>query len=134
MPLPQFWPKRANTGHLTLSHQYIDQLPLPIRQALFGNAGTLISFRIGNTDAEVMEKEFGNTFPATVLVDLDRYEAAVKMLEDGTNREPFRAKMMAPLENRVGRKDNLIKQSRERFAMPRAKIDDKLKRWMEHSK
>jgi hypothetical protein len=115
---------------LTLSHQYIDQLPLPIRQAVFGNAGTLISFRIGNTDAEVMEKEFGNTFPASVLVDLDRYEAAVKLLDDGMNREPFRAKMLPPLENRVGRKDKLIALSRERFAVRRAKIDVKLKRWM----
>jgi hypothetical protein len=115
---------------LTLSHQYIDQLPLAIRQAVFGNAGTLISFRIGNTDAEVMEKEFGNTFLASVLVDLDRYEAVVKLLEDGINREPFRAKMLPPLENRVGRKDKLIRHSRERFATPRAKIDDKLKRWM----
>jgi energy-coupling factor transporter ATP-binding protein EcfA2 len=115
---------------LTLSHQYIDQLPLPIRQAVFGNVGTLIAFRIGNTDAEVMEKEFGNTFPASVLVDLDRYEAAVKLLEDGVNREPFRAKMLPPLENRVGRKDKLIKQSRERSAMSRGKIDGKLKRWM----
>lgn len=51
---------------LTLSHQYIDQLPLAIRQAVFGNVGTLIAFRIGNTDAEVMEKEFGNTFPTYI--------------------------------------------------------------------
>ena len=46
------------------------------------------------------------------------------------NREPFRAKMLPPLENRVGRRDKLIALSRERFAVPRAKIDDKLKRWM----
>ena len=115
---------------LTLSHQYIDQLPLPIRQAVFGNVGTLISFRIGNTDAEVMEKEFGNTFPASVLADLDRYEAAVKLLEDGTNREPFRAKMLPPSGNRVGRKDKVIALSRERFATRRAIVDDKMNRWM----
>src|SRR6185436_20933121 len=44
---------------LTLSHQYIDQISLPVRQAIFGNVGTLIAFRIGYTDAEVMENEFG---------------------------------------------------------------------------
>ena len=115
---------------LTLSHQYIDQLPLPIRQAVFGNVGTLIAFRIGNTDAEVMEKEFGNTFTASVLTDLGRYEAVVKLLEDGTNLEPFRAKMLPPLENRIGRKDRLIARSRERFAIPRTRIDEKLRRWM----
>jgi hypothetical protein len=115
---------------LTLSHQYIDQLPLPIRQAVFGNVGTLIAFRIGNADAEVMEKEFGNTFPASVLTDLNRYEAVVKLLVEGANQEPFRAKMLPPLENRVGRRDKLIARSRERFAMPRAKIEGKLRRWM----
>jgi energy-coupling factor transporter ATP-binding protein EcfA2 len=116
---------------LTLSHQYIDQLPLPIRQAVFGNVGTLIAFRIGNTDAEVMETEFGNKIPASALADLDRYEAVVKLLVDGSNLEPFRAKMLPPLENRIGRKDKLIARSRERFSTPRVKIDDKLSRWME---
>src|ERR1043165_784059 len=85
---------------LTLSHQYIDQLPLPVRQAVFGNVGTLISFRVGYADAAVFEKEFGNTFPASVLSDLNRYEAVVKLLEDGTNKEPFRAHMLPPLNNR----------------------------------
>jgi Helicase HerA, central domain len=116
---------------LTLSHQYIDQLPLPIRQAVFGNVGTLIAFRIGNTDAEVMEKEFGKTFTASTLTDLGRYEAVVKLLEDGTNREPFRAKMLPPLENRIGRKDKLVALSRERFATPRVVVDGKMKRWMD---
>ena len=115
---------------LTLSHQYIDQLPLSIRQAVFGNVGSLISFRVGHTDAEVMEKEFGNTFPANVIVDLERYEAVVKLLEDGANTEPFRAKTLPPLDNRIGRKGRLIARSRERFATRRAKIEDKLNRWM----
>jgi len=106
---------------LTLSHQYIDQLPEPIRQAVFGNVGTLIAFRIGYPDAEVMTKEFGKTFPATALADLERYEAVVKLLVGGANREPFRAKMLPPLANRVGRRDKLIALSRERFAMPRKK-------------
>ena len=115
---------------LTLSHQYIDQLPEPIRQAVFGNVGTLIAFRIGYTDAEVMTKEFGKSIPATSIADLERYEAVVKLLVEGSNLEPFRAKMLPPLENRVGRKDKLIALSRERFAMPRSRIEDKLTRWM----
>jgi energy-coupling factor transporter ATP-binding protein EcfA2 len=115
---------------LTLSHQYIDQLSLPIRQAVFGNVGTLIAFRIGYTDAEVMAKEFGNTFPTVALGDLERYEAVVKLLVDGSNLEPFRAAMLPPLGNYIGRKDKLIALSRERFAMPRGLIEDKLHRWM----
>jgi energy-coupling factor transporter ATP-binding protein EcfA2 len=115
---------------LVLSHQYIDQVPFLIRQAVFGNVGTLISFRIGHTDAEVMESEFGKTFPPNALADLDRYEVVVKLLEDGTNREPFRAKMLPPLENRVGRKGKLITRSRERFSSSRSSVEQKLGRWM----
>jgi hypothetical protein len=114
---------------LILSHQYIDQLPLPIRQAVFGNVGTLIAFRLGHPDAEVMEKEFGNEFPASAIAELDRYQAIVKLLEHGTNRVPFRAKMLPPLENRLGRKDKLVARSRERFAMKRNIIEAKLHRW-----
>jgi hypothetical protein len=119
---------------LTLSHQYIDQLPLPIRQAVFGNVGTLIAFRIGNIDAEVMAKEFGNTFAPSTLADLGRYEAVVKLLENGTNREPFLGKMLAPLKNHPGRKDKLIARSRERFAVSRSRMDEKLNRWMASAK
>jgi hypothetical protein len=64
--------------------------------------------------------------------DLNQFEAVVKLLVGGANREPFRAKMLPPLENRVGRRDQLIALSRERFAMPREKIEAKLRRWMHH--
>ncbi len=93
-------------------------------------SGPSFLFRVGHTDAEVMEREFGNTFPASVIADLDRYEAIVKFLENGTDLEPFRAKMLPPMENRVGRKDKLIALSRQRFAMKRTVIEDKLNRWM----
>ncbi len=115
---------------LVLSHQYIDQLSVPVRQAVFGNVGTLISFRLGFADAEVMEKEFGKAFPARALSDLDRYEAVVKLLADGTNSEPFRAKTLPPLGRRIGRREKLIARSRERFATLRATIEGKLGRWM----
>jgi hypothetical protein len=115
---------------LILSHQYIDQLSLPVRQAVFGNVGTLIAFRVGHTDAEVLEKELGTAFAASTLVDLERYQAAVKLLEDGTNKEAFLARMLPPLEHRIGRKDKLILRSRERFSTPRRVIEDKLHRWM----
>jgi energy-coupling factor transporter ATP-binding protein EcfA2 len=114
---------------LTLAHQYIDQLSLPIRQAVFGNVGTLIVFRIGYADAETVEKEFGRTFPASAFADLERHEIVVKLLQDGANREPFRAKTLAPLENRIGRREKLIARSRERFATPRKVVEQKLNAW-----
>jgi hypothetical protein len=77
-----------------------------------------------------MENEFGKIIPASALADLARYEAVVKLLEDGTNREPFRAKMLPPLENRIGRTEKLIALSRERFSTGRAVIEEKIRRWM----
>jgi hypothetical protein len=114
---------------LTLSHQYVDQLSLPVRQAVFGNVGTLIAFRTGHTDAEVLEKEFGKTFPVAALTDLNRYEVVVKLLEEGTNREPFRGKMLAPLANQMGWRKKLIARSRERFSTPRAVVEGKIHAW-----
>jgi hypothetical protein len=114
---------------LTLSHQYIDQLPLPIRQAVFGNVGTLISFRVGHNDAEVLENEFGKSFPAREFVDLDRYQVMVKLLAHGTHGEPFRGVTIPPLGNLRGRPDKLIQRSREKYALSRARVEDKLNRW-----
>jgi hypothetical protein len=116
---------------LALSHQYVDQLSLPVRQAVFGNVGTLIAFRIGNTDAEVLQAEFGNEFEAQQLVDLDRYQVVIKLLEDGTNLQPFRATTLPPVEDRVGRRDKLIARSRERFANSRRVVDEKICKWLE---
>lgn len=115
---------------LILSHQYIDQLSLPVRQAVFGNVGTVIAFRIGYPDAEIIEKELGKAIPAAGLADLDRYEAAVKLLADGTTGTPFRARMLPPLGNGVGRRERLVARSRQRFATPRHIVEDKLNRWM----
>ncbi len=116
---------------LTLCHQFVDQLSEPVRRAIFGNVGTLVSFRIGNTDAEVLEKEFGEDFRAQQFVDLDRYEVIVRLLQNGENLPPFHAKTLAPLEKHTGRREKLIALSRERFATPRAVVEDKLNRWLE---
>jgi hypothetical protein len=88
---------------------------------------------VGHTDAEVLKGEFGNEFIPQQLVDLDRFELVVKLLENGTNRTPFRARSLTPIENRVGRKEKLISRSRERFATPRKVVEEKLNRWMANS-
>jgi hypothetical protein len=115
---------------LVLSHQYIDQVPLPIRQAVFGNVGTLISFRVGYTDAEALHHEFGNTHIAQQFVDLDKFEILTRLLEDGANKECFRARTLAPVENPVGRRAKLIARSNERFASYRSVVEIKLDQWL----
>ena len=115
---------------LVLSHQYIDQLTLPVRQAVFGNVGTIVSFRVGYADAEILEKEFSRALRAGELADLEQYEAVVKLLENGTNPTPFRAKMLPPLGSAVGWRKRLVAESRRRFAVDRSVIEEKLNRWI----
>jgi hypothetical protein len=115
---------------LTLSHQYIEQLKTEIRKAVFGNVGSLVSFRVGQGDAEVLEREFGNAFPASRFTRLDNYEVCARLLNDGKWSEPFSGKTFAPLGERRGYGETIIRRSREKYAMPRQKVEDKIRRWL----
>ncbi len=114
---------------LTLSHQYIDQLPLTLRQAVFGNVGTTITFRIGHPDAEVLEKEFGKRFPASAIADLERYDIVIKLLSEGENWTPFRAKTFPPREKWDGIAEKLVSRTRKRFATSRYAVECQFERW-----
>jgi hypothetical protein len=118
---------------LALSHQFIDQLSPQIRQAVLGNVGTLICFRIGYDDAEIMEKAFGKEIIARQLVDLGRYEIAIQLSQNGESRYPFHGRTIAPIDSKVGRKQRLIAHSRERFGRPRRVVEAKLERWLKNS-
>ncbi len=115
---------------LTLSHQYIEQLAIPTRQAVFGNVATLVSFQVGFADAEALEKEFGLSFAAQHFIDLDRYEVLARTLNEGVPIEPFRGKSFPPIENRIGRRRKLIQHSRTRFSTQRSIVEKQLGRWM----
>ena len=119
---------------LVLAHQYIDQLSLSVRQAVFGNVGTLIAFRMGNNDAEVLTKEFGADFPATSLTAINRFEAVVKLLENGSTREPFRANTLPTPKPEGYREDAMIAHSRRRFSNSRSLVEAKLRRWLASTK
>jgi len=112
---------------LILSHQYVDQLSLPIRQAIFGNVGTLISFRVGATDGEVLETEFGRSHVAKQFVDLEKFEVIARPLENGTNVEPFRGRTLESLGKNAGQRAKLIARSRRRFASTRMAVEQRLR-------
>ena len=115
---------------LTLSHQYLDQLTLPIRQAVFGNVGSLVAFGVGGADAELLAREYGDTHIPRQFVDLQRFEVLVKLMQEGRAGEPFAGTTAAPLQNRIGRSSRLVQHSRTRFATPRDLVERKLDRWM----
>ena len=115
---------------LTLSHQYTAQIPLQLREAVFGNVGTLISFRVGESDGALLAREFGHDFKARQFSDLANYQIFVKLLEAGVHAEPFLATTLPPFGRKYGRRENLIRRSREKYGTKRSVVEDKVERWM----
>lgn len=76
---------------LFMAHQYIGQLDERVRMAIFGNVGTIISFRVGAPDAEFLEREFYPTFTRDDFVNLPRFAMYLKLMIDNTTSEPFSA-------------------------------------------
>lgn len=116
---------------LALSHQYIEQVPPTVRGAVFGNVGSLISFRIGYADAEVLHREFGEIYPVETFVGLNRFQVIARLSENGQTREAFRAQTLPPIEHQFGRRENLIARSREKYAAPRVDVEAKIDRWIQ---
>jgi type IV secretory pathway TraG/TraD family ATPase VirD4 len=115
---------------LTLSHQYIDQITPDIRSAVFGNVGSIVSFRVGYDDAEVLKNQFGKVFSSEQFVSLDRFQVLAKLLVHGSPLEPFRAKTLAPMDKEKTNSETLIKQCRMRYSTPKAVVEDKIFKWL----
>ena len=81
---------------LTISHQFIGQLPDLIRDSVFGNVGTIVSFRVGAADAQFLEKEFMPAFNSFDLINLDNFNFYVKMMMNGQISRPFNVKTYPP--------------------------------------
>ena len=76
----------------------------------------------------MLQKEFTNTFIAQQFVDFERYNVFVKLLEEGTNRTPFKAGMLEPLKNLSAQPKRLVNRSRQRFTARRKDVESKLNR------
>ncbi len=80
----------------TVAHQYLHQLEPEIRHAVLGNAGTLISFRVGAEDAPLLEREFVERFEQIDLMQLPNYRIYIKLMIDGMPSKPFSAVTLSP--------------------------------------
>lgn len=87
---------------MVLAHQHLSQLDPDIRDAVFGNAGTMICFRVGAADAQYLAREFAPTFSFTDLTSLPRYNMYLRLLIDGEQSKPFSAKTISALEELPG--------------------------------
>ncbi|PIX95337.1 MAG: hypothetical protein COZ25_00955 [Ignavibacteria bacterium CG_4_10_14_3_um_filter_37_18] len=105
--------------NLTVANQYINQMTEQVRNAVFGNVGSLMSFRVGATDAEYLAKEFAPIFQQQDLIRLENANAYVKTLVNGVSTSPFSVSTFYNMEQRYPRQDKtseLIKQlSRVRY-------------------
>ena len=108
---------------MVVAHQYVGQLDEKIKDAVFGNVGTLISFRIGQEDACVLAREFAPVFDATDLVALANHHIYLKLLIDGVTSEAFSAETLPPPRFTRSYKSEVIKASRETYAQPRATVE-----------
>lgn len=83
---------------LILAHQYLTQLELPVRDAILGNVGTIITFRLGLPDAEILAKELAPEFSAHDLLQLPNYHLYLRLMVDGVVSKPFSAETLRPNE------------------------------------
>lgn len=121
--------------NLIVGHQYIAQLEqdknTKVRDAIFGNVGTIVVFRIGAADAEFLETEFEPIFTPTDLVNLPKYSIILKLMINGVASEPFSAITMAPNPDYItDNGEKVIKVSRERYSNSVEEVEDKISRWM----
>ncbi len=116
--------------NITLGHQYITQMEEEVRDAVFGNVGTLAVFRIGAEDAEFLEREFTPEFTAEDLVNLPKYNIYLKLMIDGISGHPFSAETLPPpTPLKDSNRQKIIKASRERYGVRREIVDEKISRW-----
>ncbi len=121
--------------NLTVAHQYIAQLVSPdstrVKDAVFGNVGTIICFRVGGGDAKELIKEFEPTFLEEDLVNIGKHEIFLKLMIDGMASAPFSAKTLPPLS--TGRenknREKIVRISRERYSNTKEEVEEKIMRW-----
>lgn len=121
--------------NLIVGHQYIAQLDqersTKVRDAIFGNVGTIVLFRIGATDAEFLETEFAPIFTPGDMVNLPKYQIILKLMINGVASDPFSAITLPPNPDYLtGNGEKVIHVSRERYSNPVSEVEEKISRWM----
>ncbi|HVT75319.1 MAG TPA: type IV secretion system DNA-binding domain-containing protein [Candidatus Paceibacterota bacterium] len=111
--------------NLTMAHQYIEQMSEEVRAAVFGNVGTMIVFRVGSYDAEVLEKEFAPQFTAEDIVNLGFAQIYLRLMIDGIGSQPFSATTLPPIpEGAVSFRDQVVQSSRAQFSQVRTVVEE----------
>jgi hypothetical protein len=109
--------------YLILAHQYIAQLHEKVRSGIFGNVGTIISFRIGLEDALLLSPEFRPAFDETDLVNLPNYHIYLKLMVDGVTSQPFSGLTLPLPGETLSDSTEIIRESRRRYGRLRNEVE-----------
>lgn len=110
--------------NLILANQFMTQLTDKIREAVIGNVGTVVSGRIGTTDAELMSKKFSPTFTAEDLTKLPNFEAVASLMINNVPSAPFSMALIPPLgKPNAQLADALKRLSSAKYGQPRAQVE-----------
>jgi len=102
--------------NLTLANQYIGQIEEEVQMAIFGNAGSMVTFSVGAADARLISREFGEKFEESELVGLGNYEIVMKLSIDNHTTNPFSAVTLPLPRSSNQNREKVIRSSRERYA------------------
>jgi hypothetical protein len=110
--------------NLIVANQFTTQLSEEIRDAVFGNVGSVIAFRVGTTDAEFLAKQFAPVFDIDDLQFLPNYNTAVRMMIGGVPVQPFSMAILPPLGNPNPQLADALKQlSAAKYGRPKAQVE-----------
>ncbi len=112
--------------NLTISHQFIKQLSEKIRDSVFGNVGSMVSFRVGSADAEEVGKQFEPVFNSYDLMNLDNFNAYVKLLVRGQTENPFSLQTFRPEAGNPERAKAVFEYSRNKYGTNREEIEKEI--------
>ncbi|MBI5732802.1 type IV secretory system conjugative DNA transfer family protein [Candidatus Jorgensenbacteria bacterium] len=113
---------------LTIAHQFIAQLTEKIKDAVFGNVGSTVAFRVGAQDGEALVKQFEPTFNVQDLMNIDNYNAYVKLLVHGQTTKPFNIKTIKPTSPNLDVAKALKESSRSRYGVSRDQVEAEIYR------
>ncbi len=108
---------------LNIAHQFIAQLEDDIRDAVFGNVGSIVAYRVGSEDAEFLEKQFAPVFTARDLMTVENFHAYVKMLANGSPTRPFSLRAAAPPQGDRSKIDALKELSYMTYGKDREEVE-----------
>lgn len=108
---------------LTVAHQFIAQLDQGIKDAVFGNIGSMVVHRVGSEDAQFLEQQFSPIFAAKDLMNIPNYNSLLRVLANGTPTKPFSLVNATPIASDHSRIEPLIDYSIRRYGRPRAEVD-----------